>query len=181
MYLFVYVFVLSFVHVLLWFYQKNVFFWATRKTWKMQPSGHLGTTKNGQHWLGWSLQDLGESTELLCKDVPKKNTMQNIMVYLIDSYRFISYLLPFIFHHLLSSSTIFYHVCRMGAVGILQRDPTAVLAHQVTSALHFETLAHLRSSLEDWIFNEFHCSAMVHGGAYRCLLMLADACCWCLD
>ena len=30
------------------------------------------TTKNGQHWLGWSLQNLGESTELLCNDVPKK-------------------------------------------------------------------------------------------------------------
>jgi len=38
--------------------------------------------------------------------------------------------------------------CLAGAVAILQRDPTTVLAHQVTSALHFETLAHLRSSLE---------------------------------
>ena len=55
---------------------------------------------------------------------------------------FIVYLLPIIFYHHLS------YTYRVGAVAILQRDSIAVLAHQVTSALHFKTFTHLSSNLE---------------------------------
>ena len=71
-------------------------FWTTHKTWKKQPSGHLGATKNGQHGLGWSLQNVGESTELLCNDVPKQTNCKTswciLLIYILSStYHLLSY------------------------------------------------------------------------------------------